>query len=1701
MFAGMEYRVLGTLEVMRDGVIIPLESTKQRALLAVLLIHANEAVSTERLIEYLWQDNPPEAGVKTLRFHVSKLRDVLDPHRTGHPLVTRSPGYSLEVVPDTVDASRFEVAVESARELATSDPAASAELLATALAMWRGRAFAEFQYEEFAHSTALRLDELRLAAVEDRIDVELALGHHFELAAELEALVVEHPFRERLTEMWMLALYRSGRQAEALRAYQMLRTRLIEDLGADPGPSIVALEQRILEHDRTLDARVESKTLGVSRAVRGYELRGLVRKDRVGEVHRAYKPTSGREVAIKIIGPEHADKSDFVQRFESGAERIAALQHDHIVPLYDYWREPGSAYLVTRWLRGGDLETALQRRRWSLPEAIALLDRIGSALIYAHRLGVLHRDVRPANVLLDDDGTPFLGGFGAARLVEASGLSGGARGPLSPAHAAPEQLTGGRVGPWTDIYQFALVAFEILTSTHPFTAETPERTVERRLDEPFPSASALVAELPAKVDAVLEAAAAPDPNDRYINIEAFLGELHSALGVTATSPAPVRRNPYKGLAAFQGTDAADFYGRDMLIDRLVARFAEMSEGSRFLVLVGPSGSGKSSVARAGVIPALRAGAVPGSDRWLFAEMQPGANPYHELETALRAVTVGTPEDLAARLSNDELGIHEAIRRSLPGEGWELFLMIDQFEELFSMTSEPDRSRFVTALVASVTHPRSQLRVMATLRADYFDRPLLHNELGELMRTRTETVLPLTSSSLEEAITSPSDHAGVSLEPGLVGEILGDANGQPGSLPLVQYALTELFERGGDTMTVEDYQAIGGMSGALGQRADAVLDTLSDPARAVAPKVFLELVELGEGTDDSRRRVHRSALASLGASGAAVEVIDRFGEARLLSFDRDPTTRSATVEVAHEALLSEWPTLRRWIDDGREQVRTARRIEELADEWEAAGRDKSLLLRGSRLDQADGITKPPVLSFVTESRNARSRRRLWRRLAIIGLAALSGLLAVAAVVAVRGRNDARSATAAALADSARALTDRDPGLALAIALEAAEADGTPKTEGAVLTALNAFTGRRGLRVATLRGFEGAVWSVAYTSDGTQLLGANDGLRGVQEWDAATRERGVDHRDWHEQSLRETAVTTDGRVVTASLDNTVGVRDLASGEQLLLLEGHEHQVWAVDVHEGRNLIASGSRDGTARIWDLDTGEALWVLDTAASERQSEILPDSRVIVWSVRFSPDGSQLATLGDDGMVRFWDVATGEELRADQAHTLPGTDLAYAPDGSVVYSAGDDGIVVAVHPAAGALPEDRFPHSSGLWSLDIDPTGTRMVTGLLDGTAVLWDLDSRAPLAVMRGHDGAIHDVTFDRTGELVATAGQDGTIQLWDTRSSDGVTFIDGHSEGDADAPQKRVLAVAFHPDGTRVVTGSSDTTAGIWDIRDGSQVHRLMTGGWVRDVAISPDGQIVATGLETEDFKVQLWDANAATLIDEFPVPDRVRGLAFSPDGTLIAAGAFSDVATIYDVASRRIVRSIPAHPGNTRQLSVSPDGVLAVAGGEGLTQLWDVQTGEFIADVPGHGDEVRRVVFSPDGSLMATSSGDGTVILRDASDYEVIATFEGHVAGIRALAISPDNRILASGSQDLTIRLWDIESQSQLATWRRQTKDIWAVAFSPDGDWITSVSADGSAVVAYDGSDPSQICEWLAPYVSRAALVEALDGNEPGVCTDLE
>ena len=652
-----------------------------------------------------------------------------------------------------------------------------------------------------------------------------------------------------------------------------------------------------------------------------------------------------RDVAVKVIKPELVDNPEFIRRFEIEAQLVARLEHLHIVPLHDYWRDADGAYLVMRLLGGGNLKDALSDGSFTVAQTVKVAQEIGGALAAAHSSGVVHRDIKPANVLLDDAGNTYLSDFGIAKDLGSDAAvtrSGQALG--SPAYMAPEQLRSEPPSPQTDIYALGLLVYEMLAGSHPFDIDSLVRLIDDQMTAPLPALEGEVEGVPTGIDEVLGRATAKPPLQRFSDVSEFLEALVGVAGpdVRAERVVPLSApNLFKGLRAFQESDAADFFGRTELIDRFVGRL----DGERFLAVVGPSGSGKSSVVRAGLMPALRSGVIDGSESWLVADFIPGLRPFEELEAALLRVAVNPPSTLLEQLQRDEGGLRSVIKRILP-PGTELLLVIDQFEEVFTLTDDATRDLFVANLLGAIGDERTPIRLVVTLRADFYDRPLQFEELGELMRTRTETVLPLGRAGIEEAVTGPASRVGVPVDPDLVPEIAADLADEPGALPLLQYALTQVFDaRRGGNLSVETYRDVGGVSGALAKRAEELYAGLDEDNRAATRQVFLQLVTLGEGTGDTRRRVPVPDLEALGTVRGILSV---YGDARLLSFDRDPTTRTPTVEVAHEALLTEWDTLRAWIDESRDDLRTHRRLSATAADWKDSGGDPSFLLTGSRL---------------------------------------------------------------------------------------------------------------------------------------------------------------------------------------------------------------------------------------------------------------------------------------------------------------------------------------------------------------------------------------------------------------------------------------------------------------------------------------------------------------------------------------------------------------------------------------------------------------------------------------------------------------------------------------------------------------------------------------------------------------------------------
>ncbi|MEA3510211.1 MAG: BTAD domain-containing putative transcriptional regulator [Actinomycetota bacterium] len=464
-----------------------------------------------------------------------------------------------------------------------------------------------------------------------------------------------------------------------------------------------------------------------------------------------------------------------------------------------------------------------------------------------------------------------------------------------------------------------------------------------------------------------------DPSPELLRLEEQILLRDPSLAPQVEEPTSVRteeRNPYKGLRAFGEADVADFFGRDELVERLLEACSQP-----LTAVVGPSGSGKSSAVRAGLIPTLRAGAIPGSEDWAIVTMQPGRYPFAEFDAAIADVAA---DGIAPCDPGDDHALAESMIRCLTGDTVAVLLVVDQFEELFTLTDETTRRAFLRNVANAAEDPRQRIRILITIRADFYDRPLTYPEFIDHFTDSVVHVAPLSPTGIEAAAVEPSRGVGISVDSDLLAQLVSDMSDQPGALPLFQYTLTELFaERDSSTMTIDGYQRIGGLSGALRRRADAVYASLDAAEQTTARDIFLRLVK---PTEDryTRRPVPVLELEAVGDAVAVSAVLTRFGDERLLTFDRDSRTGAATCEVSHEAMLSGWDRLAGWLDDARLDLEKLDGLIIAAADWEAADRDSSYLLTGARLteyetwsDSSTIVLLPSAAAFLVESVDART----------------------------------------------------------------------------------------------------------------------------------------------------------------------------------------------------------------------------------------------------------------------------------------------------------------------------------------------------------------------------------------------------------------------------------------------------------------------------------------------------------------------------------------------------------------------------------------------------------------------------------------------------------------------------------------------------------------------------------------------------------
>lgn len=1186
-----------------------------------------------------------------------------------------------------------------------------------------------------------------------------------------------------------------------------------------------------------------------------------------------------------------------------------------------------------------------------------------------------------------------------------------------------------------------------------------------------------------------------------------LGEEPKAVARLLDLAANVRREdapglglcPYKGLNYFDEADADLFVGREELTGKLVEHVLSMTSREppnqpRFLAVVGASGSGKSSLVRAGLVPALRWNKQ--SIDWRILILTPTAHPLESLAASLtqESSSVAATATLMDDLARDSRSLQIFARRKLGAkDGSHLLLLIDQFEELFALCrSEEERAAFIDNLLTAASETDGLVITLITLRADFYAHCANYIQLREALAKNQEYIGAMNAEELRRAIEEPARRGRWEFEPGLVDLLLHDIGHEPGALPLLSHALLETWQRRrGRMMTLSGYTSSGGVRGAIAETAEAVFtDQFTPEQQEIARRIFLRLTELGDetATGDTRRRATITELVlKPGERDSTHGVLKALADARLI------TTSEDTVEVAHEALIREWPTLRGWLEDNREGLRLHRHLTEAAQEWDGLNREPDLLYRGARLTQVQewaGTHKAEMNKLEHEflgasmskaqqeavEREAQRQRELEaaqklaesekhraeeqtsfakqlskRAMYLTGAFIVALIMALTALyfgsrareTAVTAQNERRLATSRELAAAALNNLSVDPERSILLALQSAET--TKSVDGTVLPetveALHHSIVASPIRL-TLKGFNDWVVSTDFSSDGKYLAAiGKDGTTIL--WDAKSGKEvyrlpgsTAPNDAFGTQRL---AFSADGTRLAVADSNLIKIWGVSSGDLLSTLTGHKYDVWAVAFSpDGKRLASGGFNEGAVRIWDISTGEAL-------------ILEGHTAAIEGLAFHPNGEWLATASDDFTMKIWDTATGELLRevVDFQDVVDG--VAFNSDGTRL-AATSTGVELRIWDATNIEGNEILRIEENVSLVAFSPDGSQIAAA--SGSNIkIWDANTAQELRTLIGHAGWVLDIVFSPDGTQLASASFDETTKVW--------SITPGKEEVAVSGQGILFAHVAFSPDGTLFATDGADGSATIWDAITGESKQTFMEHrGRVFGIAFGTKGNLFATA--GVDGTVNVWDTKTGQKLHALAAHmDGVRDVAFSADGTIIATSGFDGTAKIWDATTGNKLHELPVKDSFVLGVAFSPDGArLATSSTDENARIWDTQTGGLLFTLSGHSDPLPDIAYSPDGTKLATASQDGTAIVWDTSTGSKLLTLTGHGSEIQSVAFSPDGNFIATGSGDNTAKLWDTETGKEALTLPGHLGGVTGVAFSPleGGSQLAVASVDG-------------------------------------------
>jgi WD40 repeat protein len=1107
--------------------------------------------------------------------------------------------------------------------------------------------------------------------------------------------------------------------------------------------------------------------------------------------------------------------------------------------------------------------------------------------------------------------------------------------------------------------------------------------------------------------------------------------------------------PYKGLAPYQPQDAEDFAGRDELVMNIMARLAE----ANFLGVVGPSGSGKSSVVRAGVVPLLWKEGHLGQEAWETLITTPGIHPLEELAVRMSLMIGISPGSLIEDLKRDPKALRLAIKQYFAADeaGAGLCLILDQFEEVFTLCrDEGERNAYIEAILSVTTLIDMPVKLILILRADFYGRCAQFSKLSKLLSDNQTLVGKMSGDEFRDAIVQPAERVGLRLETGLVELLLEEIRGEAGALPMLSHALRETWKlRRGNVLTVEGYLETGCIRGAIAETAETIYQSLPEKLQEIARQIFLRLAEFeDENMATSRPSTLSEFITDSDQDVAIHQILEQLTQARLLTMDDEK------VAVAHETLFTQWPALAKWLQEDMEGLRIYRHITDSAIEWDTMGQDSHELYQGARLAQAlewqknnHRLLNALENKFISASQVYSTRKR---RRATILITTIAFSFALLSLFSWGQKNQAVESNATAQAASTKAVYEKNIGATAQANAE--EQSRIAKTNQVAAYALINLDERLDF---------GSLLAVQSFQNENNFQTRHALLSALQY--------SPNLLETHHQYNSSLAISPDGKLMAIADYDEILLWDLETQQQIgEPLSGHTGIIFSIDFSPDGLLLISGSSDETVRLWDLSThtqfNETLDInlpVECVAFSPNGSVLAicqNDNILLWdiptwqqkgdllnghsdwirSIQFNPDGKKLVSGSSDGTVRLWDVQLGEQLgEALTGHTKHVNAIAISSDGSIIASGGYDRTIrIWDVSTGGQIGEALHGHSDSVYSISLNSDGTVLASGGSDESIRLWDIATMQQIGEpLYGHRDWISSIIFLPNEEKFVSGSGDDTFRVWGLDSGlqkMGALNVNGGGNGGGFG----VNTIAFNSDGSHLASGSIGFL--LWDIKNGERIIEPIKIGEVVGISFWENRFLMVTGYRSNDASsgFRLWDLNVGKQIG----PELVPGLrnvssysqstAINMNNSIFASGNGDGIIHFWDTQSGEIIKeSMSQIIGNNSSIAFRSDGRILATGRFQEIRLWDIETEEQLGDaIQGFPDWVTSISFSADGSMIASGNKSGEIFLWDYETKQQIGKpIKAYEDDVASLAFSPDGSILASGGDDGFIYLWDISTDS--------------------------------------------------------------------------